>query len=105
VMLRLEELNAEFLIQKLSGKCSEGDLTCVFGFKKRPMEAPAPPLGGPRSTASRPTPIFQTVSLAKSMDELPRMRRGSLGGIMAVGERRYPRLRFFGREEGENKRV
>jgi hypothetical protein len=33
------------------------------------------------------------------------MRRGSLGGIMAGWVKGYPRLRFFGPEEGENKRV
>jgi hypothetical protein len=36
----------ELIFQRLSGK-SEGALPCVFGYKRRPMEAPSPTLGGP----------------------------------------------------------
>jgi hypothetical protein len=35
---------------------------------------------------------------------LDRVRKGSPGGIMAVGKG-YPRLEYFGREQGETERV
>ena len=86
----MQEAASELLrtpLPKLSGKCSEGDLACVFGFKKRPMEASAPPLGGPRSTDSRPAPIFQTVSPRTSVNsDIGLRQRAPPAGIMAMVE-------------------
>ena len=64
-------------LERLSGKYSWGDLACVFGDNKQPMETPAPPLGGPRSPDSGPTAIFQTSSLRTWVNKAKKRKVGS----------------------------